>query len=47
MSDSQRWRLISYLIEERRFPQGSDDCNARAELLAVGSEDLRAGPVPG
>jgi hypothetical protein len=47
MSESQRRRLISYLIEGRRFPQGSDDCNARAELMATGSEDLRAGPVSG
>jgi hypothetical protein len=47
MSESQRRRLISYLIEERRFPQGSDDCNGRAELVAIGGEDLRAGPVPG
>jgi hypothetical protein len=47
MSESQRRRLTSYLIEERRFPQGSGDCNGRAKLMAIGCQDLRAGPVPG
>jgi hypothetical protein len=47
MSESQRRRLIRYLIEERRFPQGSDDRNGRAVLMAIGGEALHAGPVPG
>jgi len=47
MSESQRRTLTSYLIEERRFPQGSGDCNGRAELMALRGEGLRAGPVSG